>query len=211
MVYEHAGCIMVLLGKKPSIASWGYRWNKVETSKEISTMSLSTCLENCKHSYSIFLQTLQKPFCFADDYSDYYVGQMSLADAMKGRKKRGVIFPWTLTHSMILFRGKVFEWGINKSYYMSRDPGSCKITWRRRWASFSKCTLNDAVTWTKRYGRRNTYNIVFNNCHMFVNRLSRYLYSDCGRWLNLSQTFWKKTKLLCNTSSSFSNYQIWLK
>ena len=111
--------------------------------------------------------------------ADYYVGEMSLWDA-KGKGKRNVIWPWTISHSMILFRGKVFEWGIDKTYYMKRSPSSCKITWRSKKESFSRCTLRQVERWTRDYGAKNNYNLLTNNCHMFVNRLAKYLYSDCA-------------------------------
>ena len=112
-------------------------------------------------------------------YADYFVGEMSLLDA-KGKGKRAAIWPLTPSHSMILFRGKVFEWGINYSYYMGRSPSSCKITWRSTRESYSRCTLSQVEQWTRDYGANNIYNLAFNNCHMFVNRLAKYLYSDCA-------------------------------
>ncbi|CAB4007689.1 Hypothetical predicted protein [Paramuricea clavata] len=117
----------------------------------------------------------------SDTSSPYYLGEMSLSDAIKGKRKRYVIWPWTLTHSMILFRGKVFEWGINYTYYMNRSPSSCQITWHWGAKGFSKCSLSDVESWTRAYGRSNTYDILSNNCHMFVNRLAKYLNTNCGR------------------------------
>ena len=119
---------------------------------------------------------------FLDYNSDYYVGEMRLGDT---RRKRNVIFPWKLKHSMILFRGKVFEWGIMnssglRSYDMTRDPSSCKITWRSNRESYSSCTLSQVENWTRNYGATNTYNLFRNNCHMFVNKLAKYLYDDCA-------------------------------
>ena len=104
---------------------------------------------------------------------------MSLSDA-KGKGKRNVIWPWTVSHSMILFRGKVFEWGIGKTYYMGRSPSSCQITWRSNRESYSSCTLSQVENWTRNYGATNTYNLLTNNCHMFVNKLAKYLYDDCA-------------------------------
>ena len=157
--------------------------------------------------YSILQQLCNtRHVCFPGTNSDYYVGETPL-----NRRKRMAIFPWTYSHSMIFFRGVVFEWGINDSYYMSRSPSSCQITWRSASESSSKCTLNDAKTWTRDYGRKNTYSWKTNNCHMFVNRLAKYLNDDCGRWLNQMQTFWRRTKLLCHTAIIYSNQQIWLK
>ena len=127
-------------------------------------------------------------------YNNYYVGEMSLFKA-KGKGKRFVIWPWSISHSMLLFRGKVFEWGINRTYYMRRDPSSCYIKWRSRSEGSSRCTLNDAKRWTRKYGRKNTYNLLFNNCHMFVNALANYLKSNCGRWLfTKSLNIWIKER-----------------
>ena len=113
--------------------------------------------------------------------NSYFLGQMRLSDAIKGRGKRNVIFPWTPTHSMILFRGKIFEWGINYSYYMYRNPSSCVITWSWSAKGQSRCSLWDVERWTRAYGRTHTYNILWDNCHMFVNRLAKYLNTNCGR------------------------------
>ncbi|CAB4002033.1 Hypothetical predicted protein [Paramuricea clavata] len=116
-----------------------------------------------------------------NDGTPYYLGEMSLPDAKKGKRKRDIIWPWTLTHSMIRFRGNVFEWGINKTYYMNRSPSSSQIWWHRGAKGHSKCLLSDVKSWTKAYGRSNTYHILANNCHMFVNRLAKYLNTNCGR------------------------------
>ena len=120
-------------------------------------------------------------------YADYYVGEMGLLEALDGikgkRKRRSAIYPYTISHSMILFRGKVFEWGAifgYHQYYMRRNPSSCLIRWRPRRESYSSCTLSQVEAWTRRYGATKRYNLFTNNCHMFVNNLAKYLYSDCA-------------------------------
>ena len=120
--------------------------------------------------------------------SDYFYGDTSLGWWGK-KSKRGKIVSntWRLRHSLLLFRGTIFEWGIKRSgvktYDMSRSLGDCKISWTYSRKGESRCLLSDAQTWTKAYRRHyGGYKLFSNNCHHFVNRLGTYLKTDCGRW-----------------------------
>ena len=110
--------------------------------------------------------------------TQYYYGSTSL---FKGKKR---VFKWSLKHSLILFRGKIFEWGLGrpKTYKMNRSPSDCKIKWTWSSKGSSRCRLSDAETWTRNYRRRyGGYRLFTNNCHYFVNRFMSYLRSNCGR------------------------------
>ena len=116
-------------------------------------------------------------------YSAYYYGSTSLWGGKKG--KRAIVRnTWTLRHSLLQFRGKIFEWGLGKSktYSMTRALGDCKIRWSWGRKGESRCLLSDAENWTRRYrSNYGSYKLLSNNCHHFVNRLGRYLASNCGR------------------------------
>ncbi len=113
--------------------------------------------------------------------SDYFYGDTSLWGSKKG-KRTIVRNTWRLRHSLLLFRGTIFEWGINRNYDMNRTPRHCAIKWSWGRKGESKCLLSDAKTWTRAYKRRyGKYRLLFNNCHDFVNRLGRYLATNCGR------------------------------
>lgn len=125
-------------------------------------------------------------FSFPGRHSDYFLGEMSIPDTILGRNKRNIISPWTFSHSLLLFRGKVFEWGIRSgwrlNYYMDRRPSSCTIKWHWGSKGSSKCSLRDAEKWTREFGRKYRYSLLWNNCHHFVNHLVKYLSTNCGRW-----------------------------
>jgi hypothetical protein len=123
--------------------------------------------------------------CLAGRSSDYFYGQTSLGWWGKKGKRNIVSNTWTLRHSLLLFRGTIFEWGIKrggvKTYDMGRSLNDCKISWKGRKGE-SRCRLSDAQAWTKAYRRKyHGYRLFSNNCHHFVNRLGGYLQTNCGR------------------------------
>lgn len=118
---------------------------------------------------------------------------MNFYDALTTRRKRGVIWRWTFNHSLILFRGKVFEWGINFTYFMNRRPSSCYINWHRGKKGTSRCSLADIEDWTRAYGKKYTYNLLTNNCHVFSNALAKHLDTNCGRWSSKRNEFWERS------------------
>ncbi|CAB4003728.1 Hypothetical predicted protein [Paramuricea clavata] len=112
--------------------------------------------------------------------SEYFYGTTSLN---KDRKREFSVFKWKLDHSLLMFRGKIFEWGMgdSKTYKMNRNPSQCSITWSSGSKGTSKCLLSDVEEWTRNYPKRNgEYHLLKNNCHYFVNRLVRHLNTDCG-------------------------------
>lgn len=115
--------------------------------------------------------------------SDYFYGDASL---FAGRNKRGFrVRTWRFRHSLLLFRGVIFEWGIKRSHYMKRPLTSCNVKWRRNKRGKSRCLLSDVKKWTRAYHRRyGRYRLFRNNSHHFVNRLSKYLDKNCGRWFS---------------------------
>ena len=129
-------------------------------------------------------------FLLLDRYNDYFYGSTKLC---LFRGKRGIVSTTKWAHSLLLFRGKIYEWGSDDYPWptMGRSPSSCDINWRFYRIGTSKCTKSDIdkwndaykrsfpykILWSKRYG----YNFLFNNCHHYVNRLAAKLKSNCGR------------------------------
>jgi hypothetical protein len=80
------------------------------------------------NDYFVLLYSLAKS-------SDYFYGDTSLwlFKKIKKLKKRSIVsYTWTLRHSLLIFRGTIFEWGIDDSYYMRRTPRDCDISWSWR-------------------------------------------------------------------------------
>ena len=112
--------------------------------------------------------------------ADYFYGTTSL---FKGRKREFSVFQWKLDHSLLMFRGKIFEWGLGdqKTYKMNRDPSQCSISWSSGSKGRSKCLLSDVEDWTEDYPNEyGKYDLLTNNCHFFVNRLVKFLNTNCG-------------------------------
>ena len=123
--------------------------------------------------------------------NDFYYGSTSLSK--KGRK-RGIPGTRTPRHSLLLFRGTIFEWGIatgaggwwlwkTRSFRIGYNPASCDISWHNHREGESRCTKNEIITWTRQYeGRYGKYSLLDNNCHHFVRHLRSKLNTNCGHW-----------------------------
>ena len=123
-------------------------------------------------------------FCPLDRSSGYYYGSTSLS--FWGKRGSIVRNTWRLRHSLLQFRGIIFEWGIKrngvKTYDMGRSLSDCKIKWSYSKKGYSRCLSSDAQRWTRAYrGRYGKYRLFSNNCHHYVNKLGRYLATNCGR------------------------------
>ena len=116
---------------------------------------------------------------FIAEYNDYFYGHSSLWNR---RSKRAVISTTRLRHSLLFFRGKIFEWGSKRYPWprLGRPLSSCAINWQFVKKGRSKCTMDEIETWNlhyvSKYGR---YRLFSNNCHHFVNRLAFKLSRDC--------------------------------
>lgn len=98
-----------------------------------------------------------------------------------GRKKRGTS---RVNHSVLLFRGKVYEWGSSEYPWpnLGRNPSSCDIQWNWTPKSWSKCITRDTKQWSDNYkGTYGEYKVISNNCHHYAKRLAAKLFGDCGR------------------------------
>ncbi|XP_071965668.1 uncharacterized protein [Antedon mediterranea] len=90
-----------------------------------------------------------------------------------------------LTHSMLTFRGKVFEWGvlplspISRNFgWMNRKSESKCISWDVAPRGTSRCSLEEATAWAENYHLvEGSYNLLLNNCHMFVKKMIQFLES----------------------------------
>ncbi|XP_066295362.1 uncharacterized protein [Branchiostoma lanceolatum] len=94
-----------------------------------------------------------------------------------------------LAHRVLMFRGEVFEWGVGASAWSRmvawegrRCPSDCAVSWTRSAAGHSTCTREQAEFFAREYkSRYGSYNLITNNCHIFVNRLMNYLDSGCTK------------------------------
>ncbi|XP_046842781.1 uncharacterized protein LOC124436850 [Xenia sp. Carnegie-2017] len=113
------------------------------------------------------------------DYNDYFYGSLSL---WPGLKKRDIVKTFRLTHSVLLFRGKVFEWGSEKYKWpeMGRPSSSCKLKWNYEKKGRSRCSLDEIEVWNSQYeAKYSRYRLITNNCHHYVNRLADKLKTNC--------------------------------
>ncbi|XP_035685003.1 uncharacterized protein LOC118421666 [Branchiostoma floridae] len=103
------------------------------------------------------------------------------------RRRRAVseVFQWSIVHRVLLFRGEVFEWGVGskrESWEGRRCPSDCVVSWTKSAAGYSTCTREQAEFFAREYkSRYGSYDLFSNNCHIFVNRLMRYLDSGCNK------------------------------
>lgn len=119
-------------------------------------------------------------FIVSAQSNDYFYGTTKLFGSSK---KRDIVSnKCLLKHSLLLFRGQIFEWGKSYNGVTNRRPGDCKITWTWTSKEESRCPLSDAKTWAHSYKNKyGKYHLLKNNCHYFVNRLGHYLQTNCGR------------------------------
>ncbi|XP_035663598.1 uncharacterized protein LOC118407249, partial [Branchiostoma floridae] len=93
-------------------------------------------------------------------------------------------------HRVIIFRNVVFEWGVGANNFEDkvawegvREPSDCSVSWSGSAAGSSSCTLQQAMDFSRGYKTRyGTYELLSNNCHLYVNRMMNYLVSGCTRY-----------------------------
>lgn len=113
---------------------------------------------------------------FLGPQGEYFYGTTELG---KGGKR---VFTLKPKHSLLMFRGKMFEWGFGtpKTYRMDRNPAQCSISWEFVSKGMSKCRLDQIEQWTQNYPNlHGGYQVTTNNCHYFVNRLMEHLKTNC--------------------------------
>ena len=76
----------------------------------------------------------------------------------------------------------MFEWGNGiRGYHYGPDVviDDCAVTWDEAPAGFSSCPIETIESFATGYrAKYGGYNLVTNNCHHFVNRVSLILSSD---------------------------------
>lgn len=85
---------------------------------------------------------------------------------------------FAVPHSLIFYNGYVFEWGVGRGYkeHFDKEPiaPKCKVKWQS--VGISELSVNDAITFTRAYGKQNGgYHLVSNNCFTFTKGLCNYL------------------------------------
>ncbi|XP_066302974.1 uncharacterized protein [Branchiostoma lanceolatum] len=93
-------------------------------------------------------------------------------------------------HRVIIFRNMVFEWGVGANDFADkvawegvREPSDCSVSWSGSAAGSSSCTLQQATDFSRGYKTRyGSYDLISNNCHLYVNRMMNYLVSGCSRY-----------------------------
>ncbi|XP_019630517.1 PREDICTED: uncharacterized protein LOC109474615 [Branchiostoma belcheri] len=107
-------------------------------------------------------------------------------------RKRAVVEVGTLVplHRVLIFRNMVFEWGVGADNFEDkiawegyRVPSDCSVSWSHSAAGESGCSLQQAIDFSRGYKTRyGSYDLLSNNCHLYVNRMMNYLDSGCTRY-----------------------------
>ena len=114
--------------------------------------------------------------------SVYYFGSQSLMclngplfSSTASAPSRFSYSPW---HRLIKYKNYIIEWGTGEYSINYRHPHSrrCRVTWESRPAGRSSKSINEVDNFGRMYEFYNgEYSMIFNNCHMFANSLSRFL------------------------------------
>ena len=114
--------------------------------------------------------------------SVYYFGSQSLMclngplfSSTSSAPSRFSYSPW---HRLIKYKNFIIEWGAGEYSINYRHPHSrrCHVTWESRPAGRSSKSINEVDNFGRMYEFYNgEYSMIFNNCHMFANDLSRFL------------------------------------
>ena len=114
--------------------------------------------------------------------SVYYFGSQSLMclngplfSSTSSAPSRFSYSPW---HRLIKYKNYIIEWGTGEYSINYRHPHSrrCHVTWESRPAGRSSKSINEVDNFGRMYEFYNgEYSMIFNNCHMFANDLSRFL------------------------------------
>ena len=111
------------------------------------------------------------------------------ADDNANRRKRQAtntervvnINTYQLDHSFVYYLGESYEFGPGYDLVytrggVERSPLGCPVTWN--YHGESSCTREEAEELAAWYQKRNTYNLLLNNCHHFAEWLMQRLVSD---------------------------------
>ena len=114
--------------------------------------------------------------------SVYYFGSQSLMclngplfSSTSSAPSRFSYSPW---HRLIKYKNYIIEWGTGEYSINYQHPHSrrCRVTWESRPAGRSSKSINEVDKFGRMYEFYNgEYSMIFNNCHMFANDLSRFL------------------------------------
>ena len=114
--------------------------------------------------------------------SVYYFGSQSLMclngplfSSTSSAPSRFSYSPW---HRLIKYKNYIIEWGTGEYSINYQHPHSrrCRVTWESRPAGRSSKSINEVDNFGRMYEFYNgEYSMIFNNCHMFANDLSRFL------------------------------------
>ena len=114
--------------------------------------------------------------------SVYYFGSQSLMclngplfSSTSSAPSRFSYSPW---HRLIKYKNYIIEWGTGEYSINYQHPHSrrCRVTWESKPAGRSSKSINEVDNFGRMYEFYNgEYSMIFNNCHMFANGLSRFL------------------------------------
>ena len=114
--------------------------------------------------------------------SVYYFGSQSLMclngplfSSTSSAPSRFSYSPW---HRLIKYKNYIIEWGTGEYSINYQHPHSrrCRVMWESRPAGRSSKSINEVDNFGRMYEFYNgEYSMIFNNCHMFANDLSRFL------------------------------------
>ena len=149
--------------------------------------------------------------------SVYYFGSQSLMclngplfSSTSSAPSRFSYSPW---HRLIKYKNYIIEWGAGEYSINYRHPHSrrCHVTWESRPAGRSSKSINEVDNFGRMYEFYNgEYSMIFNNCHMFANGLSRFLTyntrpNSCGVFISASPTC--PTEKINAFTSTYSHFK----
>ena len=149
--------------------------------------------------------------------SVYYFGSQSLMclngplfSSTSSAPSRFSYSPW---HRLIKYKNYIIEWGTGEYSINYQHPHSrrCRVTWESRPAGRSSKSINEVDNFGRMYEFYNgEYSMIFNNCHMFANDLSRFLTyntrpNSCGVFISTSPTC--PTEKINAFTSTYSHFK----
>ena len=149
--------------------------------------------------------------------SVYYFGSQSLMclngplfSSTSSAPSRFSYSPW---HRLIKYTNYIIEWGTGEYSINYRHPHSrrCHVTWESRPAGRSSKSINEVDNFGRMYEFYNgEYSMIFNNCHMFANGLSRFLTyntrpNSCAVYISATSTC--PTEKINAFTSTYSHFK----
>ena len=149
--------------------------------------------------------------------SVYYFGSQSLMclngplfSSTSSAPSRFSYSPW---HRLIKYKNYIIEWGTGEYSINYRHPHSrrCRVTWESRPAGRSSKSINEVDNFGRMYEFYNgEYSMIFNNCHMFANGLSRFLTyntrpNSCAVYISATSTC--PTEKINAFTSTYSHFK----